>query len=226
MKFFYYLMLILSPVFLFGEDKVEKSGPIILVGGGVIPKDAIQWMKGKAKTGKFVVITLHKDRCDRWKEFFGEPEIYHPDELKDCDDIGGLIIDGGDQWQYVTKLDGKIVSKFHKKGVPILGTSAGSMILGEYYFSAEQDSITSEEAEKGERVCIGKDFVVIESLRNTFVESHYKERNRQGRLKVFMKKSGATRGLGIDESTALCIDENGTHTTFGEGGVEVVSMEH
>ena len=224
MKF--YLSMLTLLFFSFAAIAEEKSGPIVLVGGGNIPNEAIKWMKSKSKSDKFVIVTLNKDRCERWKEFFGDPELFYPDELKKSDGIGGLVIDGGDQWQYVNKLNGKVVEEAHKKGIPILGTSAGSMILGEYYFSAEQNSITSEEAEKGERVCIGKNFVQLEKLKNTFVESHYTERNRKGRLKVFMEKSGATRGLGIDESTALCIDEDGTHTTFGEGNVEVVSMIH
>ena len=105
MKF--YLSMLTLLFFSFAAIAEEKSGPIVLVGGGNIPNEAIKWMKSKSKSDKFVIVTLNKDRCERWKEFFGDPELFYPDELKKSDGIGGLVIDGGDQWQYVNKLNGK-----------------------------------------------------------------------------------------------------------------------
>lgn len=221
---FYLLMFILCCLPVMAE---EKSGPIILVGGGKVPDKAVKWMKEKSRNDKFIIVTCYPERDKRWKEFFGQPKFFLPEDLKieEIKDIGGLVIEGGDQWEYVKRLDGKIIDEAHRKGIAILGTSAGSMILAEKYFSAEEGSITSEEAEAGEHVCIAEKFVLISHLKQTFVETHYTQRNRQKRLKVFMEKSGATRGIGIDESTALCIDENGEHTTFGEGNVDFVTLD-
>ena len=220
MKLYFLLFL------LFTFQVYADSGPVVLVGGGRIPEKAIQWMKERAKSNQYSVITLNKEKSERWKVYFDNPSFFFPEELKDIEGLGGLIIDGGDQWEYVNRLDGKIVTEINRRGIPILGTSAGAMIMGQFYFSAEKDTITSEEAEADERVCIRKDFVDIENLKNTFIESHYSERDRQRRLKVFLKKSGALVGYGIDEATALCIDSNKKQVIFGEGTVSIVKLDN
>lgn len=214
---------LLSLSFLGAEEKV---GSIVLVGGGSIPPECISWMKNKCQSDKIVVVTLYKERGQRWKDFFGEPIFFLPEELKieDLNGVGGLVIDGGDQYEYIQRLNGKVVNEAHRRGICILGTSAGSMVLPEHYFSAEEGSISSEEAIAGQHICLGRNFVSIPMLKNTFVESHYTERNRQGRLKIFMEKSGAKIGLGIDENTALCMYKN-NRDVFGVGTVSILTND-
>ena len=202
----------------------KRPGPLILVGGGVIPDPAIQWLKQKAKKGKYIVITCHPELSCRWTAMLGSVDFVLPENFhkKSLYNVGAIIIDGGDQWQYINRLNGKAIQSAHEQGIVILGTSAGAMILSEYYFSAEKGTISSEEAfHDHEGICIGKHFVAIRYLEGVLIDTHFQERCREGRLKIFLEKSGAEYGLGIDEETALCIEDNRA-VVLGRGHVHLM----
>ncbi len=201
----------------------NKPGPIILVGGGAIPPEALNWAKQYITPGKKIVLTCCKYRFEeikeKWNNLIGDCQVMVANEFTE-DDLQGLsflVINGGDQWEYLTKLDRSLIQKVHDKGIIILGTSAGAMILSEFCFTAENGTITSDDL-SDEKVNIYHDFVKIKSLKNTIIETHFTERDRQDRLKLFITSSGAGKGIGIDENTALCINGK-THKVFGEGHV-------
>ena len=56
---------------------------------------------------------------------------------------------------------------------------------------------------------------------NTITDSHYGQRTRQGRHIAFMaklmkdKNLTSIKGIGVDEQTAVCIDNNGKGKVFG-----------
>lgn len=204
------------------EPKHHK-GVVILVGGGDIPTEAIDWMKSKSPLKQYIVVTCDPVRSERWNSILGCVSFVLPEQLTEAalNGIAGLVIDGGDQWNYLQRLNGYIIGLAHNRGISVLGTSAGAMILGEHFFTAEKDTITSEEALADERVCVGRGFAKIDLLEGIFVDTHYSERNRAGRLGVFLEKSGAMFGLGIDEATALCI-ENGKCMVFGQKRVNIL----
>lgn len=204
------------------EHAIREAGPVILVGGGSIPAEAIERFKErKLKGGRFVIVSYNKSQHDRWKSL--DPIFVLPERITGIPlhKVGGIVIEGGDQWIYLNTLSGKYIQDAHELGIPILGTSAGSMILGEHYFSAECDSITSEQAKENVNVCLGRAFVHIKWLKDVIIDTHFMRRNRQGRLEVFVSKSGAAQGFGIDEQTALYVDA--THfDIMGEGTVTIV----
>jgi cyanophycinase len=143
-----------------------------------------------------------------------------------------LFIAGGDQWNYVqhwsgTPLDATIRELKEVKRVPYGGTSAGAMILGGRMFDASNGSVTSAEA-------LANPFDAKVSLRSGLfgpapilqpflIDTHFSERERQGRLMVFLARSiqpeYAPKGMGIDEKTAFIIDSNGIGTVYGMGFV-------
>lgn len=221
------LSLLLSMILLVAmvpkEYVVHEAGPVILVGGGSIPSQAIEKFKEhRLGHGHFVIVSYSECQQARWKSLnpiFVLPELITSIPLTS---VGGIVIEGGDQWVYLNRLSGKYIQDAHERGIPILGTSAGSMILGEHYFSAEHDTITSEQAKQNINVCLGHAFVHIKWLKDTIVDTHFKHRDRQGRLEVFVDKSGATKGLGIDEQTALYVDA-AHFEIMGEGTVTVVN---
>lgn len=204
----------------------EKPGPLVLVGGGPIPEDAIRWLKRKSLNVNYVVITCDTEikPDNRWKRMLKNVVFVLPEEFDKSHlvNAGAIVIDGGDQWQYVNRLNGTIIYLAHKMGIPILGTSAGAMILGEFYFSAEFGTVTSEEViENDDKICIGQSFTTIPWLQGMLVDTHFSERERHGRLVAFLSKSGANFGIGIDESTALCISNKGA-LVLGEGNVKLI----
>lgn len=220
------VLLAIITTFLLMSQLFEKPGPLVLVGGGTIPPDAIIWLKQKSLNANYLVITCDEDIMpdNRWKVMLKNVRYVLPEDFdKAClVDVGAIVIDGGDQWEYIKRLNGKIIQSAHKMGIPILGTSAGAMILGEFYFSAEFGTINSDEIEQfSDKISIGRKFTSIPWLRGILIDTHFSERKRQGRLMAFISKCGAKFGIGIDEHTALCISGNGPEV-YGEGDVKLL----
>lgn len=202
----------------------RPEGAVILVGGGRIPTQAIELLKESKVNGKFVVISYCEDHRHKWDVDLDFPIFSLPTEFSSIPvcDIAGVLIAGGDQWRYLNEIDPQHLQLVHERGAPILGTSAGAMILGEHYFTAEKDTITSEQARQNINVCLGRSFVHFQCLKDTIVDTHFRNRNREGRLDVFRVKSGAKRALGIDEQTAMFI-RGSRIETIGEGTVTILN---
>jgi cyanophycinase len=147
-----------------------------------------------------------------------------------------LFIAGGNQDDYVsywkgTKVESALNYLATTKKVPIGGTSAGLAILGQYYYSASAGTVYSHEAlaDPYNRYMagLGGSFLQMPFMANTITDSHYNERDRQGRHFVFMARlvqdfgvgATAVRGIGVDERTAACVDEQGIARVFGSGQV-------
>lgn len=141
-----------------------------------------------------------------------------------------LFIAGGDQWDYVnywkdTPVENAINYLLNTKHVTVGGTSAGCAILGGAYFSASKGTVTSAQALSNpynRYMTLGQaDFVAALNMQNTITDSHYTQRDRQGRhitfLAKMMKDFGNTtaKGIGVDEETAVCIDQNGIGKVYG-----------
>ncbi|CAF1369788.1 unnamed protein product [Didymodactylos carnosus] len=97
-------------------------------------------------------------------------------------------------------------------------------IQGEYYFSAEQRTIDSNDALMNpfnEYITIRKSLLKHPLLVDTITDQHYTERNRHARHITFMAQLSKSwnvslpRGIGVDESTAVAIDETGKARVFG-----------
>ena len=112
-----------------------------------------------------------------------------------------IFFAGGDQWNSINFWKGTplaaAVQERIDAGYPVGGTSAGLAVLGQYYFSAEFDTVTSAEAMANpgsKKIALGKDFLKIRHLENSITDSHFSARRREGRLDVFLKEFGV-RGL-------------------------------
>lgn len=211
------------------------TGYVVLMGGSSVPPIVFEWMVEHKPEGKFLLISYSGSIGQRWQKLLDlnqEIEVITPDQLnaKRISGVGAILIDGGDQFKYISHLDSKVLQKAHEKGIMIFGTSAGAMILGEFYFTAKNGTITSPEAIADRKsICIEHNFMNILCLKGALVDSHYTEREREGRLKVFIdcvKNQGCKTGIGIDESTALCIDPQGGMTVIGEGGVHMLTQDN
>jgi beta-aspartyl-peptidase (threonine type) len=134
----------------------------------------------------------------------------------------GLFLAGGDQSRYVKYWKdspvGAALNAHLRAGKPLGGTSAGLAVLGQYYFAALEDSITSATAlldPFDRKVTVGSDFIAAPELVGVITDSHFMARQRLGRLIAFLAritaehKSTRPVGLGIDEGTALCVEPGG-----------------
>lgn len=156
-----------------------------------------------------------------------------------------LFFAGGDQSLYIDYLKNtpaaKIIqSRIDRFQLSIAGTSAGMAILGEFdygaHFSspAEEDSnVTAEDVLKnpmGNFVDIDQNFIKLPFLNKTITDTHFSQREREGRLlgfmaKVMLSEKILINGIGSDEETAICLDQNGLGKVLGNGNAYIVKPD-
>ena len=143
---------------------------------------------------------------------------------------------GGDQWDYVSyfkdnALEDLINNHINVKHAPIGGTSAGMAILGGYYFSAQNGSLTSAQALSNPydtNVTIGgftgtpqRDFLRIPFLGNVITDTHYDNPDRKGRHTTFIARimkdySPSAYGIACNEYVAVCYGTDGIAHVYGD----------
>ncbi len=215
---------------------------IVLMGGSTDVDEALQWMISKAAGGDVVIIRasgstgyndyiyglgsvnsvetlLIDSRAKAMKESVGN-------RIKEAEI---LFIAGGDQANYVNFWKDTEVSKaiqylIDVKKVPIGGTSAGCAILSDIIFDAINDTVISTEALANpyiNKVSLSKSFMQVPFLENLIADQHYSQREREGRHITFMARMtkdfgvNQPKGIGVDEKTAVCIDQDGNAKVFG-----------
>jgi cyanophycinase len=232
------------------EDAVRETKPgYVLMGGGGDVVPAFAWMIDRANGGDFLVLRATGTNAYnpfvrkigpslnsvatlilRTREASDDPEVL--DKIKKAE---AIFFAGGDQWNYVSRWKGtalaRAVQDRIQAGVPVGGTSAGLAILGQYVFSAEHDTVTSEQALADpyhRKVAITSDFLAVPFLDEVITDSHFMARSRMGRLVAFVariaKDQGIpkARGVGIDEGTAVLLQPDGTALIEGKGGAYFV----
>lgn len=139
-----------------------------------------------------------------------------------------IFFSGGDQAKYIRNWkDSPVQEEVNRaiaRGVPIGGTSAGLAVLGEFAFSALNDTTTSQITLSNpydKTVTIDRGFLSISLLRNTITDTHFVKRDRLGRLLVFMARilkenPGVTlHAIAVDEEGALAVEPDGTARVLG-----------
>jgi cyanophycinase-like exopeptidase len=145
-----------------------------------------------------------------------------------------LFIAGGNQWNYINHWKNTLVHEaldylIHEKKITVGGTSAGLAVLGEVVYSAQNNTVWSSEALGNPyhfRVTLENEFLNIPFLEHVVTDSHYNREEsdgmtREGRHVAFMARMVTdwgmpARGIGINEYTAVGVDENGLARVFGD----------
>lgn len=227
------------------EDVIRTTSVgTVLVGGGTDVDAAMQWMITKSGGGDFVVIRA--SGTDAYNDYIYGLGVVNSvetllinsltlanDPLVEITLLGAeaVFIAGGDQANYVkywkdTKVGNALNYLTTIKQIPIGGTSAGCAILGSTYFPALYGTVTSSEAldnPYNKYLTLGNnDFLIQPYLGNVITDTHFDNRDRQGRLVTFLARMNQDygivgRGVGVDESTAICIDSDGIGKVFGSG---------
>ncbi len=237
------------------DVNTSTSFGIALIGGADSDTNAetaaFQFLTAKSGGGDFVV--LRSSGSDGYNDYVfsviggvNSVETIIVDSRSDADhtttetmvrNAEAIFIAGGDQSNYVnywkdTKLEDAINYAINVKNVPIGGTSAGLAILGQYYYGAFRGSITSSAAlsnpyDRNMEGLGGGSFLAVNYMSNIITDSHYNERDRQGRHFTFMARLvqdfgvsySNVRGIGVDEATSVLVESNGTSRVYGAGHV-------
>lgn len=129
-----------------------------------------------------------------------------------------LWLAGGNQWNYLglwpTALHDALQSA-HARNAVVGGTSAGAMAWGEASFSARLGSVNSSEALADplapDAELAYPPFYAPE-LAGTLVDTHFSDRDREGRLLAFLarylheREAAEAIGIGLDEGVAIVIE--------------------
>jgi cyanophycinase len=147
-------------------------------------------------------------------------DVFQADADELLDGVTGVFITGGDQMRLVSILGG---TKFSQKmrrlaaetNMVLAGTSAGaagmstSMIVrGESTPHPQKNSV---------RLSPG-----LGLLKNVIIDQHFTERGRISRLITAVSYNPYNLGIGIDENTAIILDNEGILEVFGGGTVTIV----
>jgi cyanophycinase len=150
-----------------------------------------------------------------------------------------IFIAGGDQSNYVKFWTGNAVQKEINadlaRGVPLGGISAGLAVQGQFVFTAMQDTVKSPEALANpydSHVTLVRDFLAIPVLKGVITDSHFSQRERMGRSIAFLARivqdgwAKEVHGIGIDETTAVLVDETGHGRVVGKNSAYFMTLDH
>nr|WP_315169897.1 cyanophycinase [uncultured Flavobacterium sp.] len=243
-----------SSIGIVGDPKdvtVTTSAGTVLMGGSTDVDGAMKWMINKSIGGDVVIIrasgaTGYNQYLYDLVKVNGVSQVNsvetllinstdlanNPKVAERIKEAEMLFIAGGDQANYIrfwrnTPVEEALNYLINVKKVPVGGTSAGCAILGEVVFTAENNTITSEEALLNPfdlKITLAKsDFINNPFLKNTITDTHYNNPDRKGRQITFLARLATEfnwqqpKGIGVQEETAVCIDENGKAVVYGAG---------
>lgn len=137
----------------------------------------------------------------------------------------GMFFSGGDQLDIPSLLGGtemlRVIHDRHRQGCVIAGTSAGAAMMS----SSMLISGKPEEGPRFGNVEIGPGLSFIEG---TLIDTHFSQRGRCGRLMTAVAHYPQDIGIGIDEDTAILVNDT-EFRVLGTGSVIIVdggSMTH
>ena len=227
------------------DIETMPSGGICLMGGASEDDNAMVWFLQQAKGGDILVlrasgsdgynnylyselgVDVNSVETIVFNEFAASTEPYIHQKIQQAE---AIWFAGGDQWDYISYwrnnlIDSLINDAISNRNIAIGGTSAGMAILGGFYFSAENGTVTSSTALSNpydNNVKIDStSFISNQYLSNVITDTHYDNPDRKGRHLVFLSRilvdyGIEAKGIACDEYTAICIDTNGIAKVFGD----------
>jgi cyanophycinase len=216
-------------------------GRLFLIGGGedkegerTILKEFVRLSKGaKARVVVMTVATDHPAESGaEYKKVFnklgvddvqvvGVEQREDTNAEKSLEAIGratGIFFTGGDQL-HITALLGatemdKAIRRRCEKGAILAGTSAGAAMMSNSMFIRG----SSETNPRFGSIDLGPG---MDFIKGVLIDTHFSQRGRIGRLMTAVAHYPQDMGLGIDENTAIVVEED-RFEVVGEGAVTVV----
>jgi cyanophycinase len=239
------------------DVRPRLHGPVLLLtgGGGDVTEGlqaAIDRIRGcTGCEAKIDVVVLRASGAEGYNPYFMEmrgvnsvlsmvitdrESSSRPDVVQAVREAELVYFAGGDQCNYIRWIKGtpveRAVEQVHRRGGAIGGSSAGLAIQGEFVY----DACPSQSAKSAEvlldpfhvDVSVSTGFFEWTSMRGVVTDTHFQQRDRLGRLLVFMARShgrAPVKGLGVSEGTIALVDRNGAGMVYGKGPVHLVVAE-
>jgi len=232
------------------SSQILAQGFVCAIGGGSEDYNdwsdqPYGWIVEKSDSGKIIILSYEEGASNWLPDYFswlGSDIVYNKaitstaqanlqsnyDELITA---SAIFLRGGDQWQYISKWRGTktedAIQYVYEHGGVIAGTSAGAAVLGGVDFSAEHNTALPRSAlinPFGYTITLENDFLNL--VPGVIFDTHFIERGRFGRLVPFLYHYHFSAGIdligtGIDDRTAICIDNNGIGIVMGSGAAAI-----
>ncbi|MEM9752352.1 MAG: cyanophycinase [Planctomycetota bacterium] len=233
-----------------GDADVQAQGGLLLAGGGTDVDAAMTWFRTRANGGDIVI--LRASGSDGYNDYlFDElpgPAIdsvetfvfenrnaaSNPQVLQSVNQAEAIFFAGGDQSNYDDFWRGTpLEDAIHQRiadGAVIGGTSAGLAILGSSAYVAQDRSLRSNRALANPYhpdVTLEHDFLQLPLMQGVLTDSHFTQRDREGRLLTMMARSAEEtntpigfRGIGVNDQTAVVVEPDGSAMVLANGTTE------
>ncbi len=147
-------------------------------------------------------------------------DVFQADADELLDGITGVFITGGDQMRLVSILGGTLFSQKLRRmvaetNIVVAGTSAGAAGMSTSMIARGES--TPHPHKNSVRLSPGLGF-----LKNIIIDQHFTERGRISRLITAVSYNPYNLGIGIDENTAIILDNQGILEVFGSGTATIV----
>jgi len=227
------------------DISTNPLGGICLMGGATEHDEAMKWFLQRANGGDILVlrtsgsngynnylysqlgVSVNSVETIVFNNASAANDSYVQQKIEQAE---AIWFAGGNQWNYVsywrnTPVSEAINDALENRNIAIGGTSAGMAIQGSYYFSAENGTVTSSTAlanpYDSDVVVDHTPFIQNNYLENVITDTHYNNPDRKGRHAVFLARiytddGIAAKGIACNEYTAVCIDENGLASVYGD----------
>ncbi len=243
MNRFKYRLAFLCATLLLLTFALSAQQRLLVIGGGERPPEAmkkfVEWSGGNR--ANILVITwasgVPEESFESLKKQFldaGAAKIIHAPTspldttkrvalLSEITNADGIFFSGGDQNRIMEVLaDEELLLLLKAKytvGVPFGGTSAGAAVMSDPMMTGEADLKILD----GKKVGIRKGLGLIP---NVIFDQHFLVRQRHNRLFGLIIENPRMLGIGIDEDTAVMIEDNRRLTVNGKTKVMFVHSKN
>jgi cyanophycinase len=224
-----------------GRRAETPRGTLIIIGGHEDKEgDALilKTVAERAKGGKLVVATLAtrepEEMFQDYRKAFSAVGVERIEHLNVSDreavlknppldlitDASVIFFTGGGQLRITTQFGGtricEQIQQFYEEGGTIAGTSAGASVMSD-------TMLVSGDSDSSHRV--GANLLMAPGLgylKDVIIDQHFAERGRIGRLLGAVAQNPRLLGLGLDENTAIVVEQAKRFQVVGEGAAYVL----
>lgn len=137
----------------------------------------------------------------------------------------GIYITGGNQARLVELIIGTrvmdVIRVRNAEGVIVAGTSAGASVVAQHMVVGGT-GIAGNSGDSAARKAMVEIVSGLGLLSDVVIDQHFSQRGRMGRLLCAFAANPGLVGIGLDENTAVLVQDGGILETLGEGMVTFI----
>lgn len=234
-------------LFFFSSSHAQRvKGHLLIIGGGNRTSEIMQRfaeLAGGAEKAKIIVLPMASSvpdttgmeqtaelrsmgvRSVKWL-LFNRDQAMMKGFADTLNDATGIFFSGGDQSRLTAVIVGTPVHQklreLYRNGTVMSGTSAGAAIMSKVMITGDE-LINKDSTNPFVSIMKGnvKTIEGIGFLDDVIIDQHFIKRRRLNRLISVVLEHPHLVGIGIDESTGIQVNPDGTFEVLGEGTVIV-----